>query len=95
MPLYRCVVCASEFTTKKDVMEHGFALHVEEVPKGETITHGEDRGYYAHRRLGVPFPEDSGGVPCGCREGHNRAVKEWQWSWRRGAGFQIPGREKW
>ena len=75
-------------------MEHCFSAHVDPVPQEQSIEHGKDRGYYAHRRLGVPFPEDEGGVKCGCRDAHTRAVKEWQWSWRRGAAFNHPGTEK-
>lgn len=93
MPAYLCVACGETFTTKKAGGEHYFGVHVEVVES--PIPHGEDRGYYAHRRLGVPFPEDEGGKDCGCRKAHNRAVNEYNWSWRRGAGFQIPGREKW
>lgn len=35
--------------------------------RGGHIKHGEPGGYDAHRRRGVPFPEDTGGRACGCR----------------------------
>lgn len=37
------------------------------------MQHGTESGYYRHRRDGVPFPEDSGGEPCGCRAAHAAA----------------------
>jgi DNA-binding CsgD family transcriptional regulator len=43
-----------------------------------SIAHGEARGYEAHRRLGVPFPEDDGGESCGCRQAHSRQVVDSQ-----------------
>lgn len=32
--------------------------------------HGTDSGFLRHHRMGIPFPEDAGGEPCGCREAH-------------------------
>lgn len=32
--------------------------------------HGTDSGFIRHHRKGIPFPEDDGGEPCGCREAH-------------------------
>lgn len=31
---------------------------------------GTDSGYHRHRVQQVPFPEDAGGQPCGCRAAH-------------------------
>ena len=34
------------------------------------LEHGTDSGYYWHLRHKVPFPEDTGADPCGCRAAH-------------------------
>lgn len=39
------------------------------------MNHGRDADYYQHRIKGVPFPEDAGGEPCGCRAAHTAAEK--------------------
>lgn len=57
-------------------------------PKGRTprkeLEHATDSGYLWHLRHGIPFPEDAGGEPCGCREAHRvyvnsrRIPKRWR-----------------
>lgn len=34
------------------------------------IPHGDESAYQRHIRNGVPFPEDAGEPPCGCRLAH-------------------------
>lgn len=47
-------------------------------PKGRTprkeLEHATDSGYLWHLRHKIPFPEDTGGEPCGCREAHREYV---------------------
>lgn len=38
-----------------------------------TFLHGTDAGYHHHSSHHIPFPEDTGGDPCGCRAAHNEA----------------------
>lgn len=38
----------------------------------EFIRHGDESAYRRHVRRGIPFPEDEGGDPCGCRVAHSR-----------------------
>lgn len=42
----------------------------------QRLVHGTDSGYYWHRNHGVPFPEDTGAAPCGCRLAHAQAERE-------------------
>lgn len=39
------------------------------------LEHGTDSGYYWHRTRDIPFPEDEGGEPCGCRRAHTEREK--------------------
>lgn len=39
----------------------------------ESIPHGDESAYRRHLRKDIPFPEDDGGAPCGCRYAHARA----------------------
>lgn len=41
--------------------------------RNKGLEHGTESGYSWHRNHGLPFPEDEGGLPCGCRRGHNVA----------------------
>lgn len=91
MPTYLCVACGEHFATKKQTLEHCYDAHVEILRDQAAVEHRTDRGYYAHRRLGVPFPEDTGADACGCRAAHSQAVNEWNREWRRGFGFRTPG----
>lgn len=34
------------------------------------MTHGTEAYYRRHIRDGIPFPEDTGGISCGCRMAH-------------------------
>lgn len=36
----------------------------------QAIPHGDESAYQRHIRQAVPFPEDGGGTPCGCRLAH-------------------------
>lgn len=36
----------------------------------EFIPHGDESAYQRHIRSDVPFPEDAGHQPCGCRVAH-------------------------
>lgn len=47
------------------------------------LEHGTDPGYSWHIRHHVPFPEDSGGEPCGCRAAHSQYEKN---RWQRSGG---------
>lgn len=37
-----------------------------------SIPHGDESAYQRHIRKRIPFPEDGGLPPCGCRIAHNR-----------------------
>jgi hypothetical protein len=45
------------------------------TPRKE-IEHATDSGYLWHLRKDIPFPEDTGGESCGCREAH-RVYQAW------------------
>lgn len=51
-------------------------LTLARMPKGRTprkeLEHATNSGYEWHRRHKLPFPEDEGGEPCGCREAHRQ-----------------------
>jgi hypothetical protein len=62
-----CTECDAKFDNRHALAGHiGSAHRRELVP----IPHGEERGYIYHIRRGVPFPEDEGEEPCGCRKAH-------------------------
>lgn len=58
----------------------GVELQLARRGKGRTprkeLEHGTDSGYLWHLRKKVPFPEDTGGEVCGCREAH-RVYQAW------------------
>lgn len=53
-------------------------LRLARRPKGRTprkeLEHNTESGYGWHHRHKVPFPEDTGGEPCGCREAHRQYI---------------------
>ena len=51
--------------------------------RAKELPHGTENGYGWHRRKGIPFPEDEGGEPCGCRAAHSMYVRN---QYRRGVG---------
>lgn len=56
------------------------------------LVHGTAAGYSHHIRKAVPFPEDTGGKECGCREYHRR-YRRWE---RSGADpLERPGAVGW
>lgn len=61
-------------------------IRLARMPKGRTprkeIEHATNSGYEWHRRHGIPYPEDEGKEPCGCREAH-RLYAAWVRSGRR------------
>jgi len=82
---YECATCGYRTRTKREMASHHLENHTDPVP--EPFPHGEDRGYYRHRAQGIPFPEDEGGEPCGCRKAHSIAVNRNNKQWVRGYGF--------
>jgi hypothetical protein len=42
----------------------------EPVARLQTAPCGSESKYQRHIRKGIPFPEDQGGLPCGCRGAH-------------------------
>jgi hypothetical protein len=67
-----------ETRVKGEIM--AIELRLQRRGKGRTprkeLEHGTDSGYLWHLRKGVPFPEDTGGEVCGCREAH-RIYQAW------------------
>lgn len=62
-----CPECGDKFDNRHARAGHiGSAHRRKLVP----IEHGTEKGYIYHIRRGVPFPEDEGDDPCGCRKAH-------------------------
>lgn len=50
-------------------------LNLSPQRRAQRLIHGTDSGYYWHRNHRVPFPEDNGETPCGCRIAHAEAER--------------------